>query len=77
MPKRELTKDELIQVLSDACFAAGGASHWAKSVGISKQYVSDVLKGRTLPGDAICRALGYERVPTTYRKKDIWEENSG
>jgi hypothetical protein len=76
MPKRELTKDELLHVLSKACYAAGGASNWAKSVGISKQHVSDVLNGRTQPGDAIARALGYERqVQVTYTKKDIWEEN--
>jgi DNA-binding transcriptional regulator YdaS (Cro superfamily) len=76
MPKQGLTKDELIQVLSKACDAAGGASTWAKSVGISKQYVSDVLNGRTQPGEAIAHALGYERqVQVTYTKKDIWEEN--
>jgi hypothetical protein len=74
MPKRELTTDELLQVLSKACDEAGGPSAWARSNGISKQYVSDVLNGRTQPGDTILRALGYRRQPVTYRK-DIWDEN--
>jgi hypothetical protein len=75
MPKKELSEDELVEALTSACNAAGGQSNWAKTAGVSAQYVTDVLKRRRKPGDAISRALGYER-RETYVRKDIWEENN-
>lgn len=57
-----VTKDSFRQALSDACKAAGGQSAWAKANGVSDAYVSDVLRGRRDPGEAMTRALGFERV---------------
>lgn len=47
--------------------ANGNQAAWARSHGFSPQYLSDVLKGRREPGEAILKALKVERV-TTYRK---------
>lgn len=41
--------------------AAGGQSAWAKKHEISIAYVSDVMRGRRLPGDKITKALGLEK----------------
>jgi transcriptional regulator with XRE-family HTH domain len=40
----------------------------AADLGVSSQYLSDVLHGRREPGPKILNALGLERV-VTYRKK--------
>ena len=39
----------------------------AQAWGVSESYLSDVLSGWRSPGDKICKAVGYERVPM-YRK---------
>jgi hypothetical protein len=41
---------------------------WARSRGVSPQYVNDILAGRRPPGDSVLEALGVERV-TTYQIK--------
>lgn len=40
----------------------GGQKQLAKELGISPQYLSDVMTGKSEPGPAILEALGYERV---------------
>lgn len=47
----------------------GNQAGWAKRHGISAAYVSDVLRGRRLPGKKITQAMGLEgallwRVPS-------------
>lgn len=41
----------------------------AKRLGISAQYLSDILKGRREPGQKMLDALGLERVITYESKK--------
>jgi len=41
----------------------------AKSLGISPQYLSDVLKGRREPGPKVLKALGLVRKVTYERSK--------
>lgn len=45
----------------------GNQSILARSWGISPQYLSDILKGRRDPGEAVLRKLGYEK-RVTYAK---------
>jgi hypothetical protein len=40
----------------------GNASEWAKSRGISPQYVSEVLRGKKDAGEKILRAIGLRRI---------------
>lgn len=39
----------------------------AESLGISPQYLSDILKGRREPGKSVLAAMGYDRI-VFYRK---------
>ena len=41
----------------------------AAELGVSEQYLSDVLRGRTDPGPMILEGLGVERVVTYRRRK--------
>ena len=45
----------------------------AKQLGISPQYLSDVLNNRRQPGKAVLDGLGLERV-LTYRRKRLKRE---
>ena len=45
----------------------------AKQLGISPQYLSDVLNNRRQPGTAVLDGLGLERV-LTYRRKRLKRE---
>jgi hypothetical protein len=47
--------------LRDAIQAAGSQQAFARSIGISPTYLSDVLNARREPGDAILRALGLRK----------------
>ncbi len=55
--------------LRSACAAVGGQAAWAAKVGLSPQYVSDVLNARREPGASILAALNlrkrviYEPIP--------------
>jgi transcriptional regulator with XRE-family HTH domain len=42
--------------------AAGSQKAAAKRLGVSEQYLCDVLKGRREPGKKLLDALGYRRV---------------
>ena len=55
---------EVFGAIRAACRAAGSQSAWAASIGVSPQYLSDVLNCRRDPGGAILRALGLRRVVT-------------
>ena len=41
----------------------------AKEWGVSESYLSDVLSGWRLPGEKICKAVGFERVVMFMEKK--------
>lgn len=56
------TLAEVFGAIRKACRAAGSQSAWAASIGISPQYLSDVINCRREPGKAILSALGLRRV---------------
>lgn len=62
-----MTASDVRTLLKRACAAAGTARAWAEQNKVSQAYVSDVLRGRRNPGEAICRALGLV-AEQTYRK---------
>ena len=41
----------------------------AAELGVSAQYLNDILQGRRLPGEKVLRPLGLERV-VKYRRRD-------
>jgi len=52
----------MINLLRAACRGAGSQRIWAQANGLSRQYVTDILKGRRPVTDTVANALGYERV---------------
>lgn len=56
-----LDPDQFRAKLQAAVKAAGGVRALSREVGISAQYISDVLLEKCPAGNAIARALGYER----------------
>jgi transcriptional regulator with XRE-family HTH domain len=63
-----MTKPELLDLIRRLADEAGGQSHLAEKLGVSRMYITDVLKGRREPAEKILSAMGYER-EVTYRKK--------
>jgi len=67
--KKQLTHDELIALLRRRIKEAGQQKLFAEANGISAQYVSDVLRKRREPGEAILEALGLRKA-ITYEVKE-------
>ena len=65
-----MTLDGLRKYLRRECDKVGSQKGWAAQHGLSLPYVNDVINGRREPGESILAALGYERAPVSYRKKD-------
>lgn len=57
-----MTELEVRRLLRKACEYAGSQNEWAELYGISAAYVSDVIRGRRNPGEAILNALGLVKV---------------
>lgn len=58
---RALRERDVAARLKAACKAAGGQALWAAGAGVSKSYVTEILMGRSAPGDAVLRPLGLQR----------------
>lgn len=58
---KRLDEKSLIAYLRDECNRAGSQKNWAQKAHVSTVYVSDVIHGRRAPGEAIYKALGYEK----------------
>jgi DNA-binding phage protein len=55
---------EFLEYLSKEVAAAGGQTLYAVHVGISKQYLNDILKGRKEPGMKLLKAIGFKKIVT-------------
>lgn len=55
-----MTADDVRAMLKDAT-EKRGKKRWAGEAGVTPNYVSAVLSGKTEPGPSICRALGICR----------------
>src|SRR5262249_37260781 len=60
--KKHLNLTDVINLLAAACEECGSQKAFADTHNISAQYVSDVMKRKREPGDAILRALGLRKV---------------
>jgi hypothetical protein len=69
-----LTQNQLIRLLKQQAREAGSQKILAIKWGISQQNLSDVIKGRTIPGPKILKMLGYESVVMF---KKIYRSNAG
>ena len=58
---RALRETDVVRQMKAACKVAGGQARWAAIAGVTPQYVCDVAKGRTRPGEAVLRALGLQK----------------
>lgn len=54
-------------MLKEACKEAGSQKAFAKKIGISEQYLSDVIKGRRDIGASIARGLDLRETPVWVR----------
>ena len=57
-----LTEADVYGAMRRECSAAGGVKQWAILHGISPGYAAEVMGGRTPPGPAVLKALGFVRV---------------
>src|SRR5215475_7990592 len=62
MKHQLLSLPGVIALLAKRCDEAGSQNAFAKANKISAQYVSDVLKQKREPGEAILKALGLQKV---------------
>jgi hypothetical protein len=62
MKHQLLSLPDVIALLAKRCDEAGSQKAFAEANNISAQYVSDVLKQKREPGEAILRALGLQKV---------------
>lgn len=59
---KTFTLPEVRTLLQNNADAHGQAKLYAKHIGVSPQYLNDVLRGRREPGKKILKALGLEKV---------------
>jgi DNA-binding transcriptional regulator YdaS (Cro superfamily) len=64
------TTAEALALLRQACQAAGSQTAWAARVGVSDQYVCDVLRGRRELGKKLATALGLIRQVRYIREEE-------
>jgi DNA-binding transcriptional regulator YdaS (Cro superfamily) len=66
MSQERVTKEQLVQHLKRCVKSAGTQRAFAEQVGISQQYVSDVLAGRRDPGPKLAAAIGFRSQETVF-----------
>ena len=69
MMARIFYEDRLREMLQIGVTASGSQKAFAGRLGISEQYLSDILKGRRQPGAKVLKFFGLERV-VGYRRVD-------
>ena len=62
-----MTKDQLLEMLRKQAAAYDTDTQYARLLGVSPQYLCDILAGRREPGRKILEPLGYQRV-VEYRR---------
>jgi DNA-binding transcriptional regulator YdaS (Cro superfamily) len=58
-----------LNVLREGIAKAGSLSAYARQIGCSAAYLSDIVNGRREMGEKVCKALGLERVVTYHRSR--------
>lgn len=60
--------DEVLSELRAACEASGGQQKLAREWDIAQSRISEVLRGKALPGEKIREKLGIRMGPVTYER---------
>lgn len=60
--KHDLTSEDAVQRLKQACKDAGGQSKWGATYGFSAAQVSEMLKGTRNISTRAAKCLGLERL---------------
>lgn len=68
--KKQLTLDDVINLLRKRCEEDGSQKAFAIYNDISPQYITDVLRRKREPGAMILDALGLQKV-VTYTEKEV------
>lgn len=58
---RTITRDEIMKIIRQRLERAGSQRALAKELGISTQYMNDILRNNREPGPLVLRALGIEK----------------
>lgn len=61
------THDTILARLRGCVKVEGSQKAVAKKLGVSQQYLTDVLKGRRDISDTVARKMGYEKVAVFFR----------
>jgi hypothetical protein len=64
-----MNTETVIKLLRGAAEAKGGVDALSGTLGISKVYVYEVLRGNKPPSPTILNHLGLEKAPASYRRK--------
>lgn len=59
---KELTIEEVREMLNKACEKAGGGAAFATAHGLSRQFVWQVRQGVRQPSQELCAALGLKEL---------------
>lgn len=59
MSRQRLSKAQFLEHLKRKIKTAGTQREMAAQLGVSQQYLSDVLKGRREPGPKLAEAMGF------------------
>lgn len=57
-----LTNDDMIRLLSKAVLEAGSQAKWYRAHNITRQDVSDILRGHIKMSKHVADALGYKQM---------------
>lgn len=55
------TNEDMLQILTNNIVNAGSQKKAAKKLGITPQYLCDIMKGKRLVSEDIAKQLGFER----------------
>jgi len=58
--RQELRQSDVIRLLRKRCEQEGGQAALARKLGLSRQYIEQVLSGKRVPSDAIAATLGIK-----------------
>lgn len=56
-----MNRDQFVEHLKSLIVESGGQSAFARNAGISRQYLSDILRKRREPGAIVANAVGYQK----------------
>lgn len=60
--KKHLSQDDVVMILKRETDKAGSQKAYAAAIGVSAQYLSEVLAGTRAPGEKILKALGLRKI---------------